>query len=803
MAAAMHEVRMSSSARAYLRQCLDAGLQQIPAVQGDAGLARLAEALEAAHACASFECITSFSGDHGYPERAGVDVLVCTAIHTLSAGASIPWTQGEVYRFTSEQGLVCAQTLLALDPDAAETVFEQYNLLRHQFGPHSQQVEHFFAACAAPESPQRMVALCCLPHHLVSAVVEGFVVRSVTLAASDAANLLELYDATQVDSQVESGGESRRLLLSDDVRRGVKDKLQGERTGHAGSSQPRVEQAVQDLLRERGYSPCVLRPKLSGSCQLVDRKKAAAAAAEDAIAENPLIGGGGDRVAALISEGGGGGSDAGTGDERGEGGRGGGGAAQLLAQLLANHADDGATRFVVGVLKTCIQLRVKSKLAHYTMKVATQQRPAQESDKKMKYWQRRRMQEKQRRQLQQQQQQQNEEDTVQAAAAALGAGEETVDLLILHTFQDVDQYRFHRAEVFMNFYPKFDNAKQLEADKIIQGLWPKGGGSVITGGIKKFKFSYYMYLTMMCRAVIGSVCRPKAGKKELEKKEWLTSCTSRLSTWGMSQLQQVPYMRRLSGWWEYLTAAAARNDHLDAFDFLDAFQQFLREEHHWCDVVAGAGAGGITAGLGGLSLSSSIARPVFLIAGGRATRAYATQLATLLNAPLLTDHKKQKPIPEALSEDRFWGAVVVPNPDALDPPNLNPPNPNPPEGEGGHHQQQPVHIAIAKATAFPPCAVVIADVTHAARDGGKFPAHQWLERARAAGCAVVDLSAGAAASELSTAAAAAELSTAAAAAELSSAEDSSAEGVAARLLREEREARVLPQLLLPLGCLGT
>src|SRR5689334_4876544 len=32
-----------------------------------------------------------------YPGRTGVDVMLCTAIHTLAAGASIPWSQGATW----------------------------------------------------------------------------------------------------------------------------------------------------------------------------------------------------------------------------------------------------------------------------------------------------------------------------------------------------------------------------------------------------------------------------------------------------------------------------------------------------------------------------------------------------------------------------------------------------------------------------------------------------------------------------------------------------------------------------------
>jgi hypothetical protein len=69
----------------------------------------------------------------------------------------------------------------------------------------------------------------------------------------------------------------------------------------------------------------------------------------------------------------------------------------------------------------------------------------------------------------------------------------------------------------------------------------------------------------------------------------------------------------------------------------------------------------------GSGADSGISRPVFVIAGGRATRAYASALATLLRAPLLTAHKA-KGGPDALCEGRFFGAVVVPNPAELEDP---------------------------------------------------------------------------------------------------------------------------------------
>jgi hypothetical protein len=45
-----------------------------------------------------------------------------------------------------------------------------------------------------------------------------------------------------------------------------------------------------------------------------------------------------------------------------------------------------------------------------------------------------------------------------------------------------------------------------------------------------------------------------------------------------------------------------RHEHMDAFGFLDSFQDFLAHEHHWCDVVAGADMQGLTGAAQGLSL---------------------------------------------------------------------------------------------------------------------------------------------------------------------------------------------------------
>jgi hypothetical protein len=42
-----------------------------------------------------------------YPGRTGVDVLICTAIHTLGAGASKPWSQGALLYLTRSVELLC------------------------------------------------------------------------------------------------------------------------------------------------------------------------------------------------------------------------------------------------------------------------------------------------------------------------------------------------------------------------------------------------------------------------------------------------------------------------------------------------------------------------------------------------------------------------------------------------------------------------------------------------------------------------------------------------------------------------
>jgi hypothetical protein len=158
----------NSAENAYTRsaQMLLYQMMGGPAVQ------RLTAAMEERRICLSFECVTSFNGDHGYPSRTGIDVsaeratmsvgwalacvltthlvsclhrlpqiMLCTAIHSLSCeGPSVPWTTVQILSFCRKHGLPCTQTLLALDPDAARSVFSTYERLRHQFGPHASEV---------------------------------------------------------------------------------------------------------------------------------------------------------------------------------------------------------------------------------------------------------------------------------------------------------------------------------------------------------------------------------------------------------------------------------------------------------------------------------------------------------------------------------------------------------------------------------------------------------------------------------------------------------------------------------------
>lgn len=154
-------------------------------------------------------------------------------------------------------------------------------------------------------------------------------------------------------------------------------------------------------------------------------------------------------------------------------------------------------------------------------------------------------------------------------------------LVMVHVMRDSDHYKFQKdatgnetlyrgfairlyrktdsggrstteAEVFANFYPKFDNAKQEEGEKIIRAIWMETPPKV--GQLRKFKLSYYTYVTMLCRALLQG----REKDKPPSHAEWRSACAARLSTWSMSLEEQRPYLSRLSGWHAYVLECLSR-----------------------------------------------------------------------------------------------------------------------------------------------------------------------------------------------------------------------------------------------------
>jgi hypothetical protein len=140
------------------------------------------------------------------------------------------------------------------------------------------------------------------------------------------------------------------------------------------------------------------------------------------------------------------------------------------------------------------------------------------------------------------------------------------------------------ARTCLNFYPKFDNVKATP-EELLEDLWVRG----IVGGILKFKFSFYMYLTMCARTLVqdyakaaqkGSTRRRRASSptRPPSLETFLEVCVSRFASWGMSTEQQVPYLTSLEGWWTFLDSRATQGlPPVEADTYLDAWKAFLEQ----------------------------------------------------------------------------------------------------------------------------------------------------------------------------------------------------------------------------------
>ncbi|CAM9591187.1 unnamed protein product, partial [Phaeothamnion confervicola] len=331
---------------------------------GADGVAALAADMERREVCVSFECVTSFNGDHGYPRRTGIDALLCTAIHSLSssttAGASKPWSYVALYGFCRAHALACTQTLLALDPAAARRLFAAYDALRHHFGPHARRIEQLFVDMVAQDAA---CGLDCLSHSLISDVVEGLVVRSVMMHRDEVEELLRLADAPprQLD---------RQRLTDTSLRRWVERRCDGpvltEEAARELADGGSVTIPVHRLVRRQSY-------KLPGAA--ADKEGASTKNAKGGAGGNTDgsgAGGGSSADDCGVAETGGGGGDV-TGGDDGEDDGGGATATgdakspekDWVKALLANPADDLTTAFVCRTLRTMQHLNIKARFVLY------------------------------------------------------------------------------------------------------------------------------------------------------------------------------------------------------------------------------------------------------------------------------------------------------------------------------------------------------------------------------------------------------------------------------------------------------
>ncbi len=496
----------------------------------------LIKAMEDANICLSFECITAFNGDHGYPKRSAVDVMICTAIHTVTElGPSDPWTNVSLFNFCRSHGLPCNQCLYALDEAAAMSVFDAYRGMCHQFAPHTAQLESMFETFTIHH---QCVALESFPHKYISDVVEGFVIRSTMLPREEIQILLtvEKEDPMPMDLG---------RLLSHNLRRTVNDEcgymldfqhavnIWEKRTRDEGGGFPtvRLENVgkIRDNLGRKIATPkATSKPKLPRG---ISCEKA-----------NGMM----DILKGLLDP-----PDA------------------LSSGITV--AKDTQTQFVQSVLKTCVELGIKVNASFYSA-------------------------ERRRKEL---------------------------DLVILHVKYDSHHFKFHRhaesvagrmgvplalhrgfairlmknnnttttngdaemengiiisAEVFANFYPKFDNATQEDSKKLITDLWEKRK----PGGIRKFKFSYYKYATMLCRSLLETG-RVSSHPKNVSLQKWELKCRTTLTKWGMKPNDQVPYLLRLLSWHAYVQRM--KNKDMLSSTYITPFMQFVSEEESWHKIV--------------------------------------------------------------------------------------------------------------------------------------------------------------------------------------------------------------------------
>ncbi len=480
----------------------------------------LIKAMEDANICLSFECITAFNGDHGYPKRSAVDVMICTAIHTVTElGPSDPWTNVSVFSFCRSHGLPCTQCLYALDEAAAVSVFDAYRGMCHQFAPHTTQLESMFDTFTAQHL---FVALESFSHKHVSDVVEGFVVRSTMLSREEMQILLMVQKEGPMPMDLDR-------LLSHNLRGTVNDAC-----GYLMN----YEHALNIWKRtceEGGGFPTVRLEKVGKWMNLgeyLERKTRPSRG-------NPKTSGM-DILKGLLDP-----SD--------------------TVSPGVTVAKDTQTQFVQSVLKTCIELGIKVNASFYS---------------------------------------------------AMWGGKE-LHLVILHVVYDAHHFKFHRhaesaaerigiplalyrgfairlmknnntinddaevengiiisAEVFANFYPKFDNATQQDSTRLISDLWEKRK----SGGIRKFKFSYYMYATMLCRSLLEAG-RVGSHPKSMSVQQWELKCKTTVTKWGMKPNDQVPYLLRLLSWHAYVQTIP--NKDMRSSTYLTHFCRFLSEEASW------------------------------------------------------------------------------------------------------------------------------------------------------------------------------------------------------------------------------
>ncbi|CAM9740672.1 unnamed protein product [Chrysoparadoxa australica] len=444
---------------------------------GVEGTAALTYALEEQHLCISFECCTSFNGDHGYPGRPHIDTLVATAIHSYNENFPVAWSYLSVYAFCMDHQLPVTGSLIVLEPDLGHIVLDHFEALRHQFDAHSSQVEQLFDTMASTGAACHMK---CIPHTLISDVVEGLVMSATFLEPRDIENLLQKSQApVPLNMHQVSSHALRSKVLA----------IAGQPLLSLEHAQQLSDELVIPVRRVVSVSKVSL----------------------------PLQG------------------------------QGDGLAHELITSLMQHPAGDPRTRVITDTLATCTTLNVKANLILY------QARPGEEEE----------------------------------------AGLE--NLFVVHIPLDNHHYLFqHHAErhqlalslyrgyvfrvvatesgyaahVFMNFYPKFDNAHEKEGHDIIEALWERGETS-----LKKVKCSYYMINTMVCRRLVE-------GSEMAPWDEYVDSCRKKLARWGVPQELRGLYMNRAKGWWGFVKASP---EPISSQTYLTQFDQFLAQEEDWSD----------------------------------------------------------------------------------------------------------------------------------------------------------------------------------------------------------------------------